>query len=42
MSEVTPPAVEDEIKVVLEQTLLKTDEVFVYRIPPMMTSAGHQ
>lgn len=32
---------EDDVKVVLEQTLLKVEEVFVYRIPPMMTSGGH-
>ena len=33
---------EDETKVVIEQTLLKTEEVFVYRIPPMMTAGGHK
>ena len=33
---------DEDVKVVLEQTLLKVDEVFVYRIPPMMTSGGHQ
>lgn len=32
---------EDDVKVVVEQTLLKTEEVFVYRVPPMMTSGGH-
>jgi len=32
---------DDDTKVVLEQTLFKTDEAFVYRIPPMMTSGGH-
>lgn len=32
---------DDDVKVVLEQTLLKVEEVFVYRIPPMMTSGGH-
>ena len=32
----------DDMKVVLEQTLQKTEEVFVYQIPPMMTSGGHQ
>lgn len=26
----------------MEQSYLKTDEVFVYRIPPMMTSGGHR
>lgn len=31
-----------DVRVVLEQTLLKCDEVFVYRIPPMMTSGGHR
>mmetsp|Transcript_27252 Transcript_27252/g.38327 ORF Transcript_27252/g.38327 Transcript_27252/m.38327 type:complete len:293 (-) Transcript_27252:206-1084(-) len=33
---------EDEDRVVLQQRLLKTDEVFVYRIPPMKTSSGHR
>ena len=33
---------EDDVKVVVEQTLLRTEEVFVYRVPPMMTSGGHQ
>ena len=32
----------EDIKVVLEQTLLTCPEVFVYRIPPMMTSGGHR
>mmetsp|Transcript_3950 Transcript_3950/g.11222 ORF Transcript_3950/g.11222 Transcript_3950/m.11222 type:complete len:360 (+) Transcript_3950:180-1259(+) len=31
-----------DVKVVLEQTLLTCPEVFVYRIPPMMTSGGHR
>mmetsp|Transcript_16987 Transcript_16987/g.19637 ORF Transcript_16987/g.19637 Transcript_16987/m.19637 type:complete len:309 (+) Transcript_16987:114-1040(+) len=35
------PAGDDDPQVVLEQTLLKTEEVFVYKIPPMMTSGGH-
>jgi hypothetical protein len=38
----TTDDVVDDTKVVLEQTLLKTEELFVYRIPPMMTSGGHQ
>lgn len=33
---------EGDVKVVLEQTLLTCPEVFVYRIPPMMTSGGHR
>ena len=32
----------DECKVVLKQTLLKADEVFIYKIPPMVSSSGHQ
>jgi len=32
----------DEVKVVIEQTLLKVEEVFVYRIPPCPTSGGHR
>jgi len=32
----------DEVKVVIEQTLLKVGEVFVYRIPPCLTSGGHR
>eukprot|EP00560_Eucampia_antarctica_P002326 CAMPEP_0197833024 /NCGR_PEP_ID=MMETSP1437-20131217/17309_1 /TAXON_ID=49252 ORGANISM="Eucampia antarctica, Strain CCMP1452" /NCGR_SAMPLE_ID=MMETSP1437 /ASSEMBLY_ACC=CAM_ASM_001096 /LENGTH=75 /DNA_ID=CAMNT_0043436759 /DNA_START=49 /DNA_END=273 /DNA_ORIENTATION=+ len=32
---------DEEVHVVLEQTILKDEEVFVYRIPPMMTSGGH-
>ena len=32
----------EDVKVVLEQTLLTCPEVFVYRIPPMMTSGGHR
>lgn len=32
----------DDCKVVIEQTLLKMDEVFVYRIPPCLTSGGHR
>ena len=33
---------DDEPKVILEQTLLRVEEAFVYRIPPMMTSSGHR
>ena len=32
----------DDTQIVMEQSYLKTDEVFVYRIPPMMTSGGHR
>eukprot|EP00559_Dactyliosolen_fragilissimus_P008848 CAMPEP_0184860370 /NCGR_PEP_ID=MMETSP0580-20130426/5268_1 /TAXON_ID=1118495 /ORGANISM="Dactyliosolen fragilissimus" /LENGTH=341 /DNA_ID=CAMNT_0027357447 /DNA_START=63 /DNA_END=1088 /DNA_ORIENTATION=- len=32
---------EEVVEVVIERTLLKVQEVFVYRIPPMMTSGGH-
>jgi len=32
----------DNVKVILEQTLLRTEEVFVYKIPPMASSGGHQ
>jgi len=32
----------EEVKVVIEQTLLKVEEVFVYRIPPCRTSGGHR
>jgi len=33
---------DDDVRVVLESTLLTCPEVFVYRIPPMMTSGGHR
>lgn len=33
---------DDDVKIIMEQTLLKAEEIFVYRIPPMMTSGGHQ
>lgn len=33
---------DEDVKVVLEQTLLRVNEVFVYRIPPMKTSGGHR
>ncbi|KAL7451866.1 hypothetical protein ACHAWC_006691 [Mediolabrus comicus] len=36
------PAEEIEEKVVIEQRLLKLDEVFVYRIPPMRSADGHR
>jgi hypothetical protein len=29
-------------KVVLKQTLMSVDEVFVYRIPSLKTSGGHR
>lgn len=32
---------EDDVKVVLEQTLLKCDECFVYKVPPLATAKGH-
>ena len=35
-------AEEIEEKVVIEQRLLKLDEVFVYRIPPMRSADGHR
>jgi len=38
----SPSTDDDEIKVVIEQTLLKVEEVFVYRIPPCPTSGGHR
>ena len=38
----TAPPSDDDVKVVLESTLLTCPEVFVYRIPPMMTSGGHR
>jgi hypothetical protein len=34
-------ASETQDKVVLEQTLLRVEETFVYKIPPMATSGGH-
>ena len=36
---VSPEAVP---RVLLEQTLMKCEEVFVYRIPPLATAKGHQ
>jgi len=38
---VSSPSI-DEFKVVIDQTLLKVEEVFVYRIPPCPTSGGHR
>eukprot|EP00549_Striatella_unipunctata_P005767 CAMPEP_0118707398 /NCGR_PEP_ID=MMETSP0800-20121206/21185_1 /TAXON_ID=210618 ORGANISM="Striatella unipunctata, Strain CCMP2910" /NCGR_SAMPLE_ID=MMETSP0800 /ASSEMBLY_ACC=CAM_ASM_000638 /LENGTH=276 /DNA_ID=CAMNT_0006610227 /DNA_START=10 /DNA_END=840 /DNA_ORIENTATION=- len=31
-----------EDQVLMEQTLLKVDEIFVYRVPPMKSSGGHR
>ena len=31
-----------EDRVVLQQTLMTVDEVFVYRVPPLRTSGGHR
>ena len=31
-----------EDKVVIEQLLLKIDEAFIYRIPPMRSADGHR
>ena len=33
---------EESEKVVIEQRLLKLDEVFVYKIPAMKTADGHR
>lgn len=38
----TAPTDGEDVSVVLEQRLLTCSEVFVYRIPPMMTSGGHR
>merc|ERR1719162_2959591 len=39
---VSSSSTDEEVKVVIEQTLLKVEEVFVYRIPPCPTSGGHR
>lgn len=34
--------VDDDERVVIEQRLLKIDEIFIYRIPPMRSADGHR
>ena len=42
MSDSCGVKVDDDERVVIEQRLLKIDEIFIYRIPPMRSADGHR
>lgn len=42
MSDSSGVKVDDDERVVIEQRLLKIDEIFIYRIPPMRSADGHR